>query len=114
MDEANLREWEIMAASRAARLYLLSWNVACVLAGPRTKNGARSNQAKEFENFCTTWGRIIAFLCMQEFTWSNLTETTDCHQVFATPPCPEQRRLAIVVAAAFRKCIVGQREKQLS
>ena len=26
--------------------------------------------------------------------------------MFATPPCPGQRRLAIVVAAAFTKCIV--------
>ena len=53
MDEANLPEKEILAASRSARLHLLSWNVACIPAGPpTTKNGACSKQAKEFENSC--------------------------------------------------------------
>ena len=52
MDEANLQEQEIQAASRGARLDLLSWNVARIPAGPPlTKNGARSKQAKEFEKF---------------------------------------------------------------
>ena len=113
MDEANLREWEIMAASRGARLYLLSWNVACVPAGPpTTKNGARSKQAKEFENFLRDLVKdhCRSILRMQEFISSNgelVTETTEAHQVFATPPCSGQRRLAIVVAAAFRKRIVN-------
>ena len=93
--------------------YLLSWNVACVAAGPpTTKNGARSKQAKEFEHFLRDLGRdhCWSILCMQEFTSSNgdlVTETTEGQRVFATPPCPVQRLLATVVAAAFRKCIVN-------
>ena len=47
---------------------------------------------------------------MQEFTSSNgewVTETTEGHRVFATPPCSGQRSLAIVVAAEITKCVVN-------
>ena len=37
----------------------------------------------------------------------NVAKTTEGDRVFATPPCPGQRRLASVVAAAFKKCIVN-------
>ena len=84
--------------------------MACVLAGPPTTNsGARSNKQKEFENSLRDRNHRWPILCVQEFTPPNVelvTETTERHQVFATPPCPEQGRLAIVVAAAFDKCIV--------
>ena len=93
----------------------LWWNVACVPAGPpTTKNGARSKQAQEFEkkNPARSGEGIIAGLSCackssrrQTATW--VTETTEGQRVFATPPRPAQRRLAIVVAAAFTKCIVN-------
>ena len=47
---------------------------------------------------------------MREPTSANgdiVTETTEGHGVFATPPCPGQRRLAIVVAADITHCNVG-------
>ena len=49
-------------------------------------------------------------LCMQEFTSlarDSVTATADGHQVFATPPCPAQRSLAIVDAADVAACIVS-------
>ena len=49
MDEANLQEKEVQAASQGARFYLLSWNVACIPAGPPlTKNRMCSKFAKAF------------------------------------------------------------------
>ena len=46
-DEANLREKVLQVASGGARFYLLSWNVACIPAGPPlTKHGACSKPAK--------------------------------------------------------------------
>ena len=87
--------------------------MACIPAGPTTtKNGARSKQAKEFEKILRDLGSDDwwSILCMQEFTASNgdlVTETTEGHWLFATPPMLGQRRLAIVVAAAFTKCIVN-------
>ena len=107
MDDAHLRESETTAATRGARLHLLSWNVACAAAGPpTTKKGARSKQAKEFESVLRDLGRdhCWSIPCVQKITSSNgelVTETTVGHHVFATPPCPGQRRLAIVVSAAF-------------
>ena len=96
-----------------ARLHLLSWNVACVPAGPpTTKRWGTLKTSKRIQEFPARLGRDHSWsiLCMQEFTSSNgelVTETTEGHQVFATPPCPGQRRLAIAVAAAFNKCIVN-------
>ena len=75
---------------------------------PTTKNGARSKQAKEFVNFLRDLVKdpCWSILCMQEFTSSNgelVTETTEGHQVFATPPCPGQRRLAIVADVCWER-----------
>ena len=73
----------------------------------RQKNGARSKQAKELEKFVRDLWRdhCWSILCMQEFTSSNgdlVTETTEGQRLHV-----RQRRLAMVVAAAFTKCIVN-------
>ena len=48
-DEAYLREQERQAASLGIHpFFLLSWNVACVPAGPPTKHGALSRNAQHF------------------------------------------------------------------
>ena len=49
-------------------------------------------------------------LGIQEFTAMNgevVTETSEGHRVFATPPCKGQLRLAIVVAAGFLPFVIG-------
>ena len=106
MDEANLRD-----RVPVSTCFRGTWR-AFLWGRQRQKNGARSKQAKEFEKFLRDLGRdhCWSILCMQEFTSSNgelVTETTEGHREFATPPCPGQRRLAIVVAAACAKCIVN-------
>ena len=78
----------------------------------RQKRCHAQNTQKNSKISCATWGGIIAgqFCACKNSLRRNgelVTETTEGHQVFATPPCPGQRRLAIVVAAAFRKCIVN-------
>ena len=58
MDEANLREWERLAAPRFAFFHLLSWNVAQVPAWPpMTRCGAVSKKAKEWELFFRDLGK---------------------------------------------------------
>ena len=105
MEDAHLREYGRKAAPRFPSLYLLSWNVAQIPAGPpKTKCGALSKEARGFQQLLRDLGEDYnwSILCLQEFTVSNgevVTETPEGHKVFATPPCKGQRRLAIVVAA---------------
>ena len=105
MEDAHLREQERKAAPCFPSLYLLSWGVAQILAGPpKTRSGAPSKEARGFQRFLLDLEKDYnwSILCLQEFTASNgevVTETPEGHKVFATPPCKGQRRLAIVVAA---------------
>ena len=56
---------------RVPCLYLLSWNVAQVPAGPpKTKSVAVSKEAKGFQQFLRELGKDYrwSILCLQEFT----------------------------------------------
>ena len=103
-----------MAASRGSSTLL-----ALVECGVRTCGAANDKKwctlktSKRIRKLsCETGGGItVGQSCaMQEFTSSHgelVTETTEGHRVFATPPCPGLRRLAIVVAATLTKCMVN-------
>ena len=72
--------------------------------GRRGESEAVSKQAKGLQQFQRYLEKDYrwSILCMQKFTASNgevVTETDEGHNVFATPPCKVQLRLAIVVAA---------------
>ena len=71
---------------------------------PREKIGSTSKQARDFEILLRDLeiDHPWSTLCLQEFTASNgevVSETSEGHKVFVTPPCKEQLRLAIVASA---------------
>ena len=100
----NLREKGTRAALRFPRFHILSWNVPQVPAGPpRDRCGNISQTARDFEIFLRGLVKMFpwSILCLQVFQASNgevVTETSEGHRVFATPPCKGQLRLAIVVS----------------
>ena len=82
------------------------------LRGRQRRTTVRAqNKQKNSEKFYVIWGGIITgHFCARIHLVKRRVgdEMTEGHQVFATPPCPKQRRLAIVITVAFTKMYCDQ------
>ena len=96
--------------SQSPRIGETNGPTVCVFSSALVKCGTSFGGAAADNGWsCFKTDYHWSILRLQELTASNgvVTETAEGHQVFATPPCNGQLRLAIVVATETLPFVIG-------